>query len=83
MLSTNAKVEESLLALLDVDGEGWISRAATCHLLCCPAAGPESLLPDQFEQLLEKLPGDQDGRIRAVELARLIVLGLEPSVTEL
>lgn len=83
MLSTNAKVEESLLALLDVEGEGWISRAAASHLLCCPPAGPDSLLPDQLDQLLERLPGDQDGRIRAAELARLILLGSEPSVTEL
>ena len=74
------QVEESL-GIFDVDGDGWISRGQIKHLICSQTG--EGLTEDEFEELLDNIPGNEDGMIRVADFAHLLNQGGLPTVTDL
>ena len=73
-------MEESL-SIFDVDGEGWISRGQIKHLMCSQTG--EELTEEEFEELLDNIPGNEDGMIRVADFAHLLSQGDLPKVTDL
>jgi len=67
--------------VFDIDGEGWISRGQMKHLLCSDTG--EGLTSQEFEELFETLLGNEDGMIRASDLAHLLSQGTMPALTHL
>ena len=78
--NTLFQVEESL-SIFDVDGEGWISRGQIKHLMCSQTG--EELTEEEFEELLDNIPGNEDGMIRVADFAHLLCQGDLPKVTDL
>ena len=74
------QVEESL-SIFDVDGDGWISRGQIKHLMCSQTG--EGLTEDEFEDLLDNIPGNEDGMIRVSDFTHLLTQGGLPRVTDL
>merc|ERR1712215_402307 len=74
------EVSESL-DIFDVDGEGLISRGHMKHLLCTKTG--EGLTEEEFEDLLDNIPPNEDGMIRVTDFAHLLTFGGLPTVTNL
>ena len=69
------------MGIFDVDGDGWISRGQIKHLICSQTG--EGLSADEFEELLDNIPGNEDGMIRVADFAHLLNQGGLPTVTDL
>ena len=69
------------MGIFDVDGDGWISRGQIKHLICSQTG--EGLSEDEFEELLDNIPGNEDGMIRVADFAHLLNQGGLPTVTDL
>ena len=52
------------------------------HLLCAEDSG-EGLTGQEFEELFENILGNEDGLVRAADLAHLISQGSMPALTHL